>query len=52
MPNRGRVFVNGRTGHEYFRYRYVSHVIYYRKRQDDVFIVRVLHGKMLPENHL
>jgi toxin ParE1/3/4 len=52
MPNRGRVFVSGRTGHEYLRYRYVSHVIYYRKRQDDVFIVRILHGRMLPENHL
>jgi toxin ParE1/3/4 len=52
MPNKGRVFVSDKTGREYLRYRYVSHVIYYRKRQDDVFIARILHVKMLPENHL
>ncbi len=52
MPNKGRVFVSDRTAQEYLRYRYVSHVIYYRKRQDDIFIVRILHEKMLPKNHL
>jgi toxin ParE1/3/4 len=51
-PDKGRSFVSDRTGQEYSRYRYVSHVVYYRKRQDDIFIVRILHGKMLPENHL
>jgi toxin ParE1/3/4 len=51
-PGKGRPFVGDRTGQEYSRYRYVSHVIYYRKRQNDIFIVRILHEKMLPENHL
>jgi len=51
-PGKGRPFVSDRTGQEYSRYRYVSHVIYYRKRQNDIFIVRILHEKMLPENHL
>ena len=52
MPNKGRAFISDKTGREYLRYRYVSHVIYYRKREDDIFIVRILHEKTLPENQL
>lgn len=51
-PDKGRSFVSDRTGQKYSRYRYVSHVIYYRKRKGDIFIVRILHSRMLPANHL
>jgi toxin ParE1/3/4 len=51
-PGKGRSFVSDRKGREYSRYHYVSHVIYYRKRQDDILTVRILHEKMLYENHL
>jgi toxin ParE1/3/4 len=51
-PGRGRSFIHRTTQQEYLYYRYESHVIYYRERSSDIFIVRVLHGRMLPENHL
>jgi toxin ParE1/3/4 len=51
-PNLGRSLSDALTIKDYCCYTYNSHVIYYRKRHDDVFIVRILHGKMLPENHL
>ena len=51
-PERGRVFSHVKTGREYHYHKYVSHVISYRKRKNDVFIVRILHKKMLPEKHL
>ena len=51
-PDSGRVFTHRNSGAEYLRHTYVSHVVYYRKRQDDIFVVRILHAKMLPENHL
>ncbi len=38
------------SDHHY--YRYISHVIYYRKREDGIFVVRILHKSMLPLNHL
>ena len=35
-----------------FRYRYMAHVIFYYKIQDQIFIVRVLGGKMDYKRHL
>ena len=51
-PDIGRDFVHSRTKRQYLFFRHESHVIYYRKRKCDVFIVRILHIKMLPEKHL
>lgn len=51
-PDIGRAFVHTRTEQQYLFFRYESHVIYYRKRKSDIFIVRILHSKMLPEKHL
>ncbi|MEE8057984.1 MAG: type II toxin-antitoxin system RelE/ParE family toxin [Pseudomonadales bacterium] len=52
-PKLGRVLTHGNlTKKEYHCHRYVSHVIYYRQRKRDIFIVRILHKKMLPEKHL
>jgi len=34
------------------RFRYVSHVIYYRPADTGVFILRILHGSMDPGRHL
>lgn len=48
----GAIFLHNRTGTEYRRFRYISHVVYYRKRDDDIFIVRILHIRMVPEHHL
>ncbi len=52
-PNLGHSYIcsdETKTGYNY--YRHVSHVIYYRQRKHDIFIVRILHKKMLPKNHL
>ena len=49
---RGRTFTHSITKRTYQHYRYVSHVVYYRQRKHDIFIIRVLHTKMLPEKHL
>ncbi len=51
-PDIGRRFEHTLTKHKYLFFRYESHVIYYRKRKSDIFIVRILHTKMLPEKHL
>lgn len=51
-PDFGRTFIHGTTKTEYRYYRYVSHVVYYRQRKNDIFIVRILHIKMLPEKYL
>ncbi len=51
-PDHGRTFTHSVTERAYLFYRYVSHVVYYRKRKNDIFIVRILHTKMLPEKHL
>lgn len=51
-PSLGRPFTPKKSTREYLYYRYVSHVVYYRLRKNDVFIVRMLHTKMLPEEHL
>jgi toxin ParE1/3/4 len=29
-----------------------SHVIYYKRQGDDIFVIRVLHKRMLPDMHL
>lgn len=29
-----------------------SHVIYYKRQGADIFVIRVLHKRMLPDNHL
>ncbi len=36
----------------YFRYLYRKHSIYFKTRQDDIFIIRVLHQQMKYELHL
>jgi toxin ParE1/3/4 len=36
----------------YRRIRESSHVVFFRKAGNEVEIVRVLHGRMLPEKHL
>jgi len=51
-PDIGRRFEHTLTEHQYRFFRYESHVIYYLKRDSDIFIVRILHTKMLPEKHL
>jgi len=51
-PDIGRGFLDTRTEQQYLFFRYESHVIYYRNRKSDIFIVRILHSKMLPEKHL
>ncbi len=52
-PNLGHVYTSSNEIKiEYYYYRYVSHVIYYRQRKQDIFIVRILHKKMLPKKHL
>ena len=51
-PDIGREYVHSRTQRRYLRFRHESHVIYYRKRTNDIIITRILHVRMLPENHL
>jgi len=51
-PDKGREFVHNKTGRVYLYHRYLSHVIYYRKRENDIFVIRIIHTKMLPEKHL
>lgn len=51
-PDIGRGFAHTRSKQQYLFFRYESHVIYYRKRKSDIFIVRILHSKILPEKHL
>jgi len=51
-PDCGCTFTLEKTKRIYLRYRYMSHVVYYRQRKHDIFIVRILHTKMLPEKHL
>ena len=51
-PDRGRFFTHSKTGRNYLYHRYISHVIYYRQRKNDIFIVRILHNKMQPERHI
>jgi toxin ParE1/3/4 len=51
-PDRGRIFTHAKTDKIYSFHKYVSHVIYYRQRKNDIFIVRILHKKMLPEKHI
>lgn len=51
-PSLGRPFTHKNTTRKYLYYRYVSHSVYYRHRKNDIFIVRILHTKMLPENHI
>lgn len=51
-PELGRDYVHATTQRSYLFHRYISHVIYYRKRKNDIFLVRILHTKMLPENYI
>jgi toxin ParE1/3/4 len=51
-PELGRDFTHNKTKCTYLFYRHVSHIIYYRQRKNEIFIVRILHAKMLPHNHL
>ncbi len=51
-PEMGAQFTHDRSGRIYRRYRCGSHIAYYRKRHADIFIVRILHERMLPEKHL
>jgi toxin ParE1/3/4 len=40
------------NGQKFWKQRVGSHVVYFTRESDYVFIVRVLHESMLPENHL
>ena len=51
-PDIGRRFLHTNTEQQYLFFRYESHVIYYRKCKGDIYIVRILNSKMLPEKHL
>ena len=51
-PDSGRKFIHKNTHRDYLYYRYVSHMVYYRQREDDIIVIRILHTKMLPEKHL
>ncbi|WP_281561656.1 type II toxin-antitoxin system RelE/ParE family toxin [Thalassomonas sp. RHCl1] len=50
-PELGRDYIHDKSQRSYLFYRYISHVIYYRQRKNDIFIVRILHTNMLPEIH-
>ena len=49
-PNLGRRSDHIKTG--YRRHESGHHIIFYRQRKNDIFIVRILHKKMLPKKHL
>lgn len=49
-PEYGKVYSN--LAKDYLYFRHVSQVIYYRKRETDILIIRILHKRMLPEKHL
>lgn len=51
-PGIGSLFEHDRTGRHYRRHRHGSHAIYYRQRDAGIFVVRILHVRMLPERHL
>ena len=51
-PDKGKSFTNKSDQREYCYLRYMSHVVYYRQRERDIFIIRILHRRMLPERHL
>lgn len=37
---------------EYFRYLFRKHAVYFKARENDIFIIRVLHQQMKYELHL
>jgi toxin ParE1/3/4 len=49
-PNIGKPFSYGSK--KYRMYRYMSHTVYYRESTTGIFVVRILHSKMLPSKHL
>ena len=49
-PDLGRPIDHVRTG--YYRFEYVSHSVFYRRVQDGIQIVRVLHQRMNYRLHL
>ena len=51
-PEQGRTFIHSTTQNTYCYKRFSSHVIYYRLRKNDIFILRILHKRMIPERHL
>lgn len=51
-PSIGRAFAHGRKRKTYHHHRYISHSVFYRWRKHDIFILRILHSRMLPEKHL
>jgi toxin ParE1/3/4 len=50
MPDMGHSIEDIRA--EYYRFAHARHVIFYRKIEEGVRIVRVLHIAMEPERHL
>ena len=49
-PGRGQDFSDIKAG--IFRFRSASHHIYYRKEDEGILILRILHGRMDPGRHL
>lgn len=43
-PSSGREFTHKKTQRVYLYYRYVSHVVYYRQRKNDILILRIIHS--------
>jgi toxin ParE1/3/4 len=50
FPHLGRDAGHIRPG--YFRFEHDHHTVFYQKNSDNIFVVRVLHEKQLPEKHL
>ncbi len=50
FPDMGRDAGYLREG--YLQFQHVSHGVFYRKIDDGVLIVRILHNRQMPENYL
>lgn len=49
-PSMGRSCDYIKSG--YMRFEYGSHVIFYRKRKNDIFIIQIIHYRMDVKRHL
>ena len=49
-PDIGRKCNEIKAGYQ--RHEHAQHIVFYRKRKNDIFIIRVLHNSMDAERHL